>query len=291
MASAQKPNYLVAWWRLMRFDKPIGTLLLLWPTLWALWLAAGGLPDTHNLAIFIAGVVVMRAAGCVINDYADRHIDGHVSRTQARPIAAGHISPQAALFGFACLLLLALALVLQTNRMTLYLSVGAVALASLYPFMKRHTHLPQVVLGAAFAWSIPMAFAAVTGELDRGIWLVYTGVVLWTVAYDTYYAMVDRRDDLRIGVKSTAILFGESDLTIIFWLQVMALAALAMAGSHFERGLWYYAGLLAAGLLFIWQQWVARKRDGAGSFSAFLNNNWVGLVIFAGIALDYQQQV
>lgn len=287
MANAQQPNYLVAWWRLMRFDKPIGTLLLLWPTLWALWLAAGGVPDTKNLAIFIAGVVVMRAAGCVINDYADRHIDGHVSRTKARPIAAGHISPQAALFGFACLLLLALALVLQTNRFTLFLSFGALALASLYPFMKRHTHLPQVVLGAAFAWSIPMAFAAVTGELDRGIWLVYTGVVLWTVAYDTYYAMVDRRDDLKIGVKSTAILFGENDLTIIFCLQVMALGALAMAGSHFDRGLWYYAGLLVAGFLFIWQQWVARKRDAAGSFAAFLNNHWVGLVIFAGLALDY----
>lgn len=286
MAKIRLTQLLLAWWRLMRFDKPIGILLLLWPTLWALWLAAGGLPDIKTLAIFVAGVVVMRAAGCIINDYADRHIDGHVARTRARPIATGQISPQAALFGFACLLLIGLALVLQTNRTTLYLSFGAVALASLYPFMKRHTYLPQVVLGAAFAWSVPMAFAAINNSLDRGIWLVYTSVVLWTVAYDTYYAMVDRRDDLRIGVKSTAILFGDNDLTIIFCLQLMSLVALATAGHQFKLGVWYYTGLVAAGLLFVWQQWIARKRDGAGSFAAFLNNNWVGAVIFIGIALD-----
>lgn len=275
-----------AYWRLMRFDKPVGTLLLLWPTLWALWLAAGGVPEFRVLAIFVAGVVVMRAAGCVINDFADRKVDGHVHRTKTRPIAAGQVSPQAALALFGLLILIALVLVLLTNPLTFMLSFGALALASVYPFMKRHTHLPQVVLGAAFAWSIPMAFAASTGQVDPGSWLVYTAVVLWTVAYDTYYAMVDRADDVKIGVKSTAILFGDSDLSIIFGLQLLTLAALGLVGRHFELGRWYYLGLVAALGLFVWQQWLARNRDPKGSFKAFLNNQWVGAVIFAGLAAD-----
>ncbi|MBB3169862.1 4-hydroxybenzoate octaprenyltransferase [Simiduia aestuariiviva] len=281
-----KANRWSALWTLMRFDRPIGTLLLLWPTLWALWLAAEGLPDQRTLTIFVLGVIVMRAAGCVINDYADRKVDGHVARTHQRPLVSGAVTPKAALVTFFILVLMAFGLVLLTNPFTIALSVGGLLLASVYPFMKRHTYLPQVVLGAAFAWSIPMAFAAVRNELEPGIWLVYTAVVLWTVAYDTYYAMVDRKDDLRIGVKSTAILFGESDLTIIGLLQLLALVAMLMAGTRFELGLYYYLGLLVAGALFVWQQWVARRRDPKGSFEAFLNNQWVGAAIFAGLALD-----
>ncbi|UTA49692.1 4-hydroxybenzoate octaprenyltransferase [Simiduia sp. 21SJ11W-1] len=270
----------------MRFDRPVGTLLLLWPTLWALWLAADGLPPQLELTVFVLGVILMRAAGCVINDYADRKVDGHVARTKARPIVSGAVTPRAALITFALLVLLAFALVLLTNTLTIALSVGGLLLAAIYPFMKRHTYLPQVVLGAAFAWAIPMAFAAVSGSLEPGIWLIYTAVVLWTVAYDTYYAMVDRPDDLRIGVKSTAILFGESDLSIIFGLQILALVALALAGARFELGQFYYLGLVGAAALFVWQQWVARRRDPKGCFQAFLNNQWVGAVIFAGIVAD-----
>lgn len=279
---------LAAYWRLMRFDKPIGTLLLLWPTLWALWIAADGAPSLRVLAIFIAGVIVMRAAGCVINDYADRKVDGQVTRTKSRPIATGQVSPSGALLCFAALIFCAFFLVLLTNLLTLALAVGALALATIYPYMKRHTHLPQVVLGAAFAMSIPMAFAAVRGELDNGIWLLYTAVVLWTVAYDTFYAMVDRADDLRIGVKSTAILFGELDLLIIGCLQLMTLFALWLAGDHFKLGHYYLGGLAGAALLFIWQLWLSRKRQPKACFQAFLNNQWVGAVIFAGLLADTQ---
>jgi len=275
-----------AYWRLMRFDKPIGTLLLLWPTLWALWIAAGGTPSLRVLAIFVAGVIVMRAAGCVINDYADRKVDGQVTRTKSRPLATGEVTPSGALLCFAGLIICAFFLVLLTNLLTLSLALGALALATIYPYMKRHTHLPQVVLGAAFAMSIPMAFAAVKGELDNGIWLIYTAVVLWTVAYDTYYAMVDRADDLRIGVKSTAILFGELDRTIIGCLQLMTLFALWLAGDHFKLGHYYLGGLAGAALLFIWQLWLTRKRQPKACFQAFLNNQWVGAVIFAGIFAD-----
>jgi 4-hydroxybenzoate polyprenyltransferase len=206
--------------RLMRIDRPIGTLLLLWPTLWALWFAAGGLPDPGVLAIFVLGVAVMRAAGCVINDYADRNIDGAVARTRDRPLATGAVAPREALRLFAALCALALLLVLLTNRLTVLLALGAAALATLYPFAKRYTHLPQVVLGAAWAWAVPMAFAAQTGSVPPASWALFAGVLLWTVAFDTYYAMVDRDDDLRIGVKSTAILFGEDDLLVIGILQL-----------------------------------------------------------------------
>lgn len=282
-----QPSQWVALWRLMRFDKPVGTLLLLWPTLWALWLAAGGVPETRVLIIFVLGVIVMRAAGCVINDYADRHVDGHVARTHQRPLVSGAVTPNTALATFGLLVAIAFGLVLMTNALTLMLSVGGLLLAGIYPYMKRHTYLPQVVLGAAFAWSIPMAFAASRNNLDQGIWLVYTAVVLWTVAYDTFYAMVDRRDDLRIGVKSTAILFGDMDLIIIGALQLLTLAALALAGQHYQLELYYQLGLVAAGALFLWQQWLARRRDPKGCFRAFLNNQWVGAVVFAGLVADY----
>ncbi len=272
---------------LMRFDKPIGTLLLLWPTLWALWFAAGGFPDWDILLIFVLGVTLMRAAGCVINDYADRNIDGRVKRTANRPLVNGSIKPKEALILFALLCLLSFALVLFTNSLTIQLSFVGLALAATYPFMKRHTHLPQVVLGAAFAWSIPMAFAAQTGELPTPLWTLYAGVVLWTVAYDTFYAMVDRDDDLKIGVKSTAILFGEQDKVMTFSLQAMCIVALLMAGANFERGWWFYGGVAGAGALFLYQQALVRNRQRDKCFAAFLNNNWVGLVVFAGLVLDY----
>ncbi|MDM3870872.1 4-hydroxybenzoate octaprenyltransferase [Porticoccus sp. W117] len=274
--------------RLMRFDKPIGTLLLLWPTLWALWLAAGGLPDWDVLVIFVLGVTLMRAAGCVINDYADRHIDGHVQRTEQRPIPSGDVAPREALLLFTGLALVAFLLVLFTNGLTVLLSLGGVLLAASYPFMKRYTYLPQVVLGAAFAWAIPMAFAAQTGELNPALWALYAGVVLWTVAYDTFYAMVDRDDDLKLGVKSTAILFGDQDRAMILALQILCLLALLLTGKNFDLGLWYYTGVAVATLLFLHQQRLTRNRDRDACFKAFLNNNWVGVAVFVGLVLDYQ---
>jgi len=277
------PHY----WQLMRFDRPIGTLLVLWPTLWGLWLAAEGVPRADLLVIFVLGVVLMRAAGCVINDFADRKIDGHVERTKERPIATGRVQPREALFLFAALVLLSFILVLFTNALTIGLSFGAVALAACYPFMKRYTHLPQVVLGAAFSWSIPMAFAAQTGEINPHSWLIYTAVVVWTVVYDTFYAMVDRDDDLRIGVKSTAILFAEQDRVITGSLQVIVLVTLLMVGQRFELAGIYNLSLVAVGGLFIYQQYLIRQRARAACFQAFLNNNWVGFIVFAGIAGDY----
>lgn len=272
--------------QLMRFDKPIGTLLLLWPTLWALWLAADGLPSLKNLFIFVTGVVLMRAAGCVINDYADRNFDGHVERTRNRPLATGRIAPAEALALCAGLCLAAFGLVLYTNTPTILLSLAAVALAGGYPFMKRFTHFPQVALGAAFAWGIPMAFTAETGRLPAAVWPLFTGAVLWTVVYDTFYAMVDREDDLKTGIKSTAILFGNMDLTLINWLQGMTLFALALTGVNFGLGLVYYLSLLLAGLLFVYQQHITRERERDACFRAFLNNRWVGLIVFLGIFLD-----
>ena len=274
--------------RLMRFDKPIGTMLLLWPTLWALWFAAGGIPDIKNLLIFIPGVILMRAAGCVINDFADRRVDGHVERTQNRPLPRGSISSKEALLLFSCLCLSAFGLVLLTNPLTIKLSFLGVALAACYPFMKRYTHLPQLVLGAAFAWSIPMAFSAQTNQLPTELWALYAAVILWTVAYDTFYAMVDRDDDLKIGVKSTAILFGDMDIPITATLQILVLIALAMTGANFGRGLWFFLSLLAAGLLFLYQQFLIRHRERDKCFQAFLNNHLVGAIIFIGLALDYQ---
>ncbi len=277
------PHYL----RLMRMDRPIGTLLLLWPTLWALWIAAKGVPSIKNLAIFVAGVVVMRAAGCVINDFADRKIDGKVTRTKERPLATGAVSSREAIGLFVALCLIAFALVLMTDPLTIKLSVGGLVLAFCYPFMKRHTHLPQVVLGAAFAWGIPMAYAAEAGELNRHMWVIYLAVVLWTVAYDTFYAMVDRDDDLKIGVKSTAILFGEQDRLFTGVLQLLTIYSLVLVGNRFELGALYYLGLAVASVLFAYQQWLIRFRARDACFKAFLNNNWVGVAIFVGILADY----
>ncbi len=273
--------------QLIRFDKPIGTLLLLWPTLWALWLAAGGVPDLYLLVIFAAGTFLMRSAGCIVNDLADRDLDGGVARTRERPLVTGAVTVREALALFALLMLLAFLLVLFTNRLTVLLSFGAVLLASTYPFMKRYTHLPQVVLGAAFSWGIPMAFAAQTGELPPALWLVYLANLLWTVAYDTQYAMVDRADDLVVGIKSTAILFGEYDRAIVGLLQVSCLVCLYLAGLAFGMGAAYHLGLAGAAGLFIYHQYLIRARRPEDCFRAFLHNSWVGAAIFAGIALDY----
>ncbi len=272
---------------LIRFDRPIGTYLLLWPTLWALWIAAEGVPDIKLLVIFMLGTFLMRSAGCVINDYADRNFDGHVARTAKRPIATGRIQPKEALWFFSVLCVIAFLLVLFTNQKTILLSFGAVALASIYPFMKRYTHLPQLVLGAAFSWGIPMAFAAQRNELPAQLWLIYIAVVMWTVVYDTFYAMVDREDDLKIGIKSTAILFGNDDRLITGVLQVCVIAVLLLAGGQFNLGISYYSAIVISAGFFVYQQHLIRQRDRDLCFKAFLNNNWVGAIIFVGIALDY----
>lgn len=272
---------------LTRFHRPIGILLLLWPTLWALWIAGAGHPDPLVFIVFVLGVVLMRSAGCVINDYADRDIDPHVARTSDRPIAAGRVSPREALTLFAALCLTAFGLVLLMNRLTILLSFIGVLLAAVYPFMKRYTHLPQVVLGMAFGWAVPMVFAAQTGEMPKVAWLLFTATVLWATAYDTMYAMVDRPDDLKIGVKSTAILFGDADRPIIGAIQLLLLLALLLIGRQLEMGLAYYIGLTVAAGLGVYQQYLIRNRDAAGCFKAFLNNNWFGAAIFCGIVLDY----
>jgi 4-hydroxybenzoate polyprenyltransferase len=273
--------------QLIRFDKPIGTLLLLWPTLWALWIAANGVPDPKLLAIFIAGTFLTRSAGCIINDLADRHLDGAVARTNNRPLVTGAVSVRDARLLFVVLMLLAFLLILFTNPLTVALSIPAVLLASSYPFMKRYTHLPQLVLGAAFSWGIPMAFAAQLGELPPALWLLYLGNLLWTVIYDTKYAMVDREDDLKIGIKSSAILFGKHDRLIIAVLQVLCLVALYLAGQAFGLGSIYQWSLLLVAALFCYHQYLIRERDPAACFRAFLHNNWVGMTVFFGIALDY----
>lgn len=273
--------------QLSRVDKPIGIYLLLWPTLWALWIAGAGKPSLANIAIFVLGVVLMRAAGCVINDVADRKVDGHVKRTEQRPLVSGRISTREALVFFAVLVGLSFALVLCTNVATIGLSVGGLVLAASYPFMKRYTHLPQVVLGAAFSWGMPMAFTAQTGHLPAAAWLLYAANLLWTVAYDTYYAMVDRDDDLRIGVKSTAVLFGRNDRLIIALLQGLAVVCLLLAGLQFSLGGWFHLGVAGAIGCFAWESWLTRKRERNACFRAFLHNHWAGLLIFLGIALDY----
>ncbi|WP_299770490.1 4-hydroxybenzoate octaprenyltransferase [uncultured Pseudoteredinibacter sp.] len=278
---------LYAYAQLMRIDRPIGTLLLLWPTLWALWLANEGMPPWHLLVIFTAGVFIMRAAGCVINDYADRNFDGHVERTQHRPLAAGKIAPRNALILFAGLGILAFVLVCLTNTFTIALSFGGIALAACYPFMKRHTHLPQLVLGAAFSWGIPMAFSASLNELPPTAWLVFTANLLWTVVYDTQYAMVDRDDDLKIGIKSTAILFGEQDKMIIGCLQGLTIMSLIVLANRFDLGFAFYISLAVATGLFVYQQVLIRGRERQACFKAFLSNNYVGAAIFAGVALSY----
>ncbi len=273
--------------QLIRFDKPIGTLLLLWPTLWALWVAAEGVPDWDLLIIFTLGTFLMRSAGCVINDLADRHWDGDVGRTSQRPLVTGAVSAKEARLLFIGLLAVAFILVLFTNPLTVKLSFVAVALASTYPFMKRYTHLPQVVLGAAFSWSIPMAFAAQTGELPANLWLIYLANLLWTMAYDTKYAMVDREDDLVVGIKSTAILFGQHDRLIVGLLQFTFLVLMLVAGDRFGLSWPYYLGLVGAAVLCVYHQYLIRERDPAACFKAFLHNNWVGGVVFAGLVLNF----
>ena len=275
------------YWQLIRGDRPVGTLLLLWPTWWALWLAAEGFPPIGTLLIFTAGVWLTRSAGCVINDYADRWLDPQVERTKARPMATGAVSPREGLALFAALMAVAFLLVLLTNRLTVYLSVAAVFLAATYPFLKRHTYLPQVYLGIAFGWSIPMAFAAVQGTVPALAWLLFLGNLLWTTAYDTWYAMVDREDDIRAGSKSTAILFGEADLIAQGVLFAGFFWAMWLVGSRAALGVYYQAGLLLALLLVLAQFWVARHRGRGECFVAFRANQWVGLAVFAGIAAHY----
>ena len=273
--------------QLTRMDKPIGIYLLLWPTLWALWVAAKGVPSLSNLLIFVFGVILTRAGGCVINDFADRKVDGHVKRTEQRPLVSGKISSKEALVFFALLMGISFLLVLCTNAPTIWLSFGGLALAASYPFMKRYTYYPQVVLGAAFSWGMPMAFTAETGSLPAAAWLLYIANLLWTVGYDTYYAMTDRDDDLRIGVKSTAILFGDADRLIIASLQGLALLCLLLAGSKFQLGWCFQLGLLAAAACFVWQYRQTRNRKPMACFNAFLHNHWAGLAIFIGIVADY----
>jgi 4-hydroxybenzoate polyprenyltransferase len=275
------------YYRLTRLDRPIGIFLLLWPTLWAIWIASQGHPDGWILFVFLAGVVLMRSAGCVINDYADRNFDPHVARTRTRPIAAGKVTPKEALVVFAVLCLLAFALVLTLNRFTIFLSFVGVLLAFIYPFMKRHTHLPQVVLGMAFGWSIPMAFAALTGEVPKMAWLLYVINIVWSVVYDTMYAMVDREDDLKVGVKSTAILFGEADRLIIGVLQVMMFIGLWLLGQDLELSILFKWSLAVAAGFAMYQQWLIRHRAPKRCFQAFLNNNWLGAAIFVGLVLEY----
>ncbi|MES9960192.1 MAG: 4-hydroxybenzoate octaprenyltransferase [Sedimenticola sp.] len=272
---------------LIRFDRPIGTLLLLWPALWALWIAGEGNPRWEVVVIFLLGTFLMRSAGCAINDYADRNIDGHVERTRNRPVASGLVSPKEALGVFAVLSLIAFGLVLLLNWQTVLLSFVALALAAVYPFMKRYTHLPQLVLGMAFAWAVPMAFMALTENVPPNAWLLYIATVIWALVYDTQYAMVDREDDLKIGVKSTAILFGEYDVAMILLLQVSMLGVMVLVGVKEELTLFYYLGLAVAAMLVVYQLTLIRKRDPAGCFKAFLNNNYFGMAVFLGLLAHY----
>jgi 4-hydroxybenzoate polyprenyltransferase len=271
----------------MRLDRPIGILLLLWPVLWALWIAAAGKPTLLVFVVFVVGTVLMRSAGCAINDYADRDFDPHVERTRDRPLATGRVSPREALVLSAVLALSAFALVLSMNRLTILLSFVGAALAASYPFMKRYTQLPQFYLGATFGWGVPMAFAAQTGHIPADAWILFGATLCWAVAYDTAYAMVDRDDDLRIGVKSTAILFGSADRLMIGLFHALTLTLLVWAGARAGLGLTYYIGLLLAAGLAGRQQWLMRTRTRDGCFRAFLENNRFGAVIFAGLALDY----
>lgn len=277
----------LAYVQLARIDKPIGTLLLLWPTLWALWLAADGLPDLWTLLVFVVGVFLMRSAGCVINDYADRNFDGHVKRTAGRPLPMGKVKPREVLALFAVLALISFALVLTMNPLTIGLSFAALLLAVCYPFMKRYIPIPQLVLGMAFSWSIPMAYAAQANALPAVAWLVFLANLLWTIAYDTQYAIVDRDDDLKLGLKSSAILFGRHDKRIIGALQLLTLLILLLVGQLSELGSSYYWSLLAAAALFVYQQRLIRERQREACFQAFLNNNYVGALIFAGVVINY----
>jgi len=285
--STRPPSRLREYARLMRIDRPIGIFLLLWPVLWALWISSGGHPDERLFVIFVLGTFVMRSAGCVMNDFADREFDPHVRRTADRPLARQSVSTAEALALFAVLGLIALALVIPLNRPTQVLALIGGVLAVTYPFLKRFFSLPQAYLGLAFSWSVPMAFAAQTGELPLVAWVLFVAGVLWTTAYDTMYAMVDRDDDLVIGIRSSAILFGRADRFVIGALQLGALAGLGLAGSLARLGHWYWAGLAVAAAFAVYQQWLIRDRDPDACFRAFLNNNLFGLAVFGGIALDY----
>jgi len=280
---AQLRNYA----KLMRVDKPIGVWLLLWPTLWALWLAGEGHPDQGLFVVFVLGVFVMRSAGCVLNDYVDRKIDPYVERTRTRPIASGAVAPTEALILFVALALIAIGLATMLNRPARMLAIVAAGLTVAYPFIKRYVSIPQFVLGAAFGWAVPMAFAAQTGRTSQLAWLVFGVALVWAVIYDTFYAMVDREDDRKLGIKSTALLFGEVDLFVIAGLQILMLAALAFVGMRAELGFWYFLSVAGAACLMAYHQWLARDRQPAGCFSAFLHNHHIGLVIFVGIVLNY----
>lgn len=272
---------------LMRINKPIGVLLLMWPTLWALWMAAGGVPDWGVLVVFVLGVELMRAAGCIINDFADRRIDPLVTRTRTRPLATGRVSVIEALTLFVVLCLVSFALVLTMNCLTVLLVIPGLLLAACYPFSKRYTHFPQAILGMAFGWGIPMAFAAQTGAVPPLAWLLFLTNIFWSMAYDTFYAMADRADDLKIGVKSTAVLFGDWDRAITAVLQVLVLACLWLAGRVAGLGVIYGLGLLAALAIGAYEQYLIRERDPQACFRAFLNNTWFGAAVFVGIFLDY----
>lgn len=283
----RKLQKLTAYLRLMRLDRPIGAFLLLWPTLWALWVAGSGHPRADFVLIFVLGVFVMRAAGCVINDYADRNFDGAVARTKSRPLATGELSVNNAVFAFIILILIAILLALQLNNLSRYVAVFAVAIAAIYPFTKRFTYLPQFVLGIAFSMGIPMAFAAQLNTIPGVAWLLLAANLLWVVAYDTIYAMVDREDDLKIGIKSTAILFGRFDRFIVFGFALASLIVLAYLGQLQQFNRYYFGGLFLALLNLVYQQWLIKDEDNAAQFQAFLSNNWFGAFVFIGLVLNY----
>lgn len=280
---AQLRNYV----ELMRLNKPIGVWLLLWPTLWALWIAGQGHPDPGVFLVFMLGVIVMRSAGCVLNDFADRNIDPYVERTRTRPIASGAVAPMEAVTLFVALALIAIGLAAMLNRPAQVLAIIAAGLTVVYPFIKRFVSIPQFVLGAAFGWAVPMAFAAQTGEARQIAWLVFGTALIWAVIYDTFYAMVDRDDDLQVGVKSTAILFGDADLFVIGGLQLLMLVALVFIGNMEEFGIWYFGSVVIAAIIMGYHQWLARDRKPAECFKAFLNNHYIGMIIFIGIVLQY----
>ena len=273
--------------RLMRLHKPIGTLLLLWPLMWALWISAGGMPRIEVLIVFLLGTVFMRSAGCVINDFADRHFDAHVERTANRPLATGEAHPAEAIILFFVLLLASALLVFTQNLLTIKLAFVGAVLAIVYPFMKRYTYFPQVYLGAAFGWAVPMSFAAESNSLPPICWLVFASAVIWALIYDTQYAMVDREDDLKIGIKSTAILFGDLDYKVIFAFQILMLINLFSIGSDLELSYPYWVAVLGCAVLAIHQHRLVRTRVPANCFRAFVSNNWYGAIVFAGIALSF----
>lgn len=286
-AIAPHHNKFQALWEIMRFDKPIGTYLLMAPTMWALVLASGGMPRPDLLAVFIAGVIIMRAAGCTVNDIADRKLDGHVERTRTRPLVTGALSTREAVGLLVILMIVALGLVLLTNPLTVKLSFVGAALAMIYPFMKRVTHLPQFVLGSAFSWSIPMAFSAAQNTLPSGLWWLFGANLLWTVVYDTQYAMVDREDDLSVGIKSTAILFGDADRRIIGLMQLACLGCFVATGLSFDLGWPWYSAIALVAVMFVYHQFLIRERNRAHCFQAFNQSKWIGLIVFLGLIVHF----